>query len=362
MIIVITILAIAGIGAGFITFSPQFGSKDKQFSMERMLASEYFDGKKFRNIDVTKMGSVSFKTLYEFFFTGNSRRPQQELPLKERSAEEFTNSIDQTRLTWFGHSTVFLEIDGKKIFIDPMFGNVPAPHPLLGASRYNSKLPLEIDDIPELDAVIISHDHYDHLDYGSIIKLKDRVKRFYTPLGVGSHLVSWGVDESKIFELDWWEEAGFDGILIAATPARHFSGRGLTDGNQTQWASWVIKGAQDNIFFSGDSGYTKSFQDIGDKYGPFDISMVECGQYHEEWSDIHMMPEETAQVGVDLRSKLLMPIHWGAFTLALHQWDDPIKRVIKAAEDMPLQVTTPIIGQSITLGEEAPSTRWWERY
>jgi len=244
-----------------------------------------------------------------------------------------------TKITWFGHS---------------------APHPLLGSKRFNDTLPLAIENIPNLDAVIISHDHYDHLDYGSIKKLKDRVTHFYVPLGVGAHLISWGVAEEKITEMDWWESISFSGIQLTASPSRHFSGRGITDRFSTQWSSWVIKGKKDNIYFSGDSGYDSHFKEIGDKFG-LDMAIMECGQYDAQWPLIHMMPEETVQATIDVNAKLLLPIHWGAFKLGLHSWTDPIERVTTEALLKNVTITTPIIGEVVTVGEPIPTSEWWKR-
>ena len=179
-------------------------------------------------------------------------------------------------------------------------------------------------------------------------------------MGVGAHLRSWDVEAAKIIELDWWETANFKGIDLVATPARHFSGRGLLDRYTTLWCSWVIKGKQVNLFFGGDSGYDDSFKVIGDKYGPFDFAMLECGQYDVQWPDIHMMPEEAVQANIDLNSKLFMPIHWGAFKLGLHSWKDPIERALKKADAMEVKLSTPKIGEPIILKESIPVSCWWE--
>ncbi len=213
--------------------------------------------------------------------------------------------------------------------------------------------------LPSIDAILISHDHYDHLDYGSIRQLKDKTKYFFVPLGVGAHLQHWGVEASKITELDWWQSADIDGMTFTATPARHFSGRGLTDRDKTLWASWVIKGQDNNIYFSGDSGYRTHFKQIGEQYGPFDFTMIECGQYNEKWEAIHMMPEQSLQAHIDLQGKMMMPIHWGAFNLAVHPWKEPVERLLKAKkEDM--MIATPVIGESFVLSQALPDARWWE--
>jgi len=254
-------------------------------------------------------------------------------------------------------------MDGKKILLDPMFGDTPAPHPWLGSKRYSDGLPIEIEKLPRIDFVIFSHDHYDHLDYGSIQKLKNKVGHFYVPLGVENHLIAWGVPASAISVLDWWDETNAMGIELICAPARHFSGRGLMDRASTLWCSWIIKGKEQKIYFSGDSGYGPHFKEVGDKHGPFDIALMECGQYNEQWEAIHMMPEQTAQAGVEVQAKMIMPIHWGAFTLALHSWTDPVERVLLEAKELDLPVATPIIGEPIIVGDSLyPKSTWWKDY
>jgi len=186
---------------------------------------------------------------------------------------------------------------------------------------------------------------------------------FYTPLGVGVHLLKWGVTKEQIIELDWWQETTFEGLSFKCTPAQHFSGRGLSDRTKTLWSSWIIQSATENIFFSGDSGYADHFKEIGEKYGPFDFAMIECGQYNELWPDVHMFPEETAQAGLDIRAKTIMPIHWGAFKLAMHTWTDPVERVIKKAKELNVTIVIPKIGESIYIKEiDAKNDPWWDLY
>jgi L-ascorbate metabolism protein UlaG (beta-lactamase superfamily) len=216
------------------------------------------------------------------------------------------------------------------------------------------------EDFPALDLVIISHDHYDHLDYNTILKLKDKTKLFCVPLGVGAHLSHWNVDATKIREFDWWEsDTVAQDIELTATPARHFSGRGFTR-NKTLWSSFVLKLYGYSIFIGGDSGYDGAFKAIGEKFGPFDLAMLECGQYDRQWPEIHMMPEETVQASIDLRAKAFLPVHWGKFTLALHPWKDPIERAVRQAKATNVNITTPIIGQPFALNEELPNTLWWD--
>ncbi|MEB4819716.1 MBL fold metallo-hydrolase [Bacillus thuringiensis] len=263
-------------------------------------------------------------------------------------------------VTWFGHSASLLKIEGKKLLLDPMFGDASSPFPLFNSKRYSGVFSLERDDLQEIDAIIISHNHYDHLNYKSIMQLKDRAKHFYVPTGVAQYLIKWGVSPSKISEHNWWDEITFDNIKLVCAPARHFSGRSMTDRDCSLWCSWLILGQETKIFFSGDSGYAPHFKEIGDKYGPFDLTLMECGQYDPRWSAIHMLPEETVQAHIDVQGELLLPIHWGAFTLALHEWCDPIERVTKEANRLEVKITTPQIGESITLkSTNYPSTAWW---
>ncbi len=249
-------------------------------------------------------------------------------------------------------------MEGKRILLDPMLGPAASPVPIFG-KRFALEQPIDIRQFTRIDAVLISHDHYDHLDYRTIRRLKKHVRHFYVPLGVGSHLRRWGVDPRRITELDWWDSVEIDGIQLTATPAQHFSGRGLSDRNRTLWASWAIRGSHQNIFFSGDSGYGPHFKEIGDRLGPFDFTMMECGQYNEKWASIHAMPEESVQGNIDLRGKVMMPIHWGSLQLAVHTWTDPVERATTEAALRGVRLVTPMIGESFLVEENIPSTPWW---
>ena len=361
----IGILSVVGVitivGVAFVNVSPQFGAAAKELSLERIRKSPNFLNGAFKNQEKT-LQSTGFKwsTIPQFFTDGNNKVPAKDLPIQKITKNYFKNEPQQPRITWFGHSAAFIEMEGLNIFIDPMLGDVPAPHPLLGSKRFQKELPISIDSLPKIDVVLISHDHYDHLDYGSIVKLKDKVNQFYVPLGIKAHLTSWGISEKKITEFDWWESINYNGIEFISTPARHFSGRGITNRNSTLWCSWVLKSDNSNIFFSGDSGYGKHFKEIGEKYGPFNFAMVECGQYNEQWSQIHMTPEETIKASIDVKSNLTMPIHWGSFKLALHSWNDPIIRASAKANELNIKLTTPKVGEAIILnGNSIPTEKWW---
>ncbi|QJD85437.1 MBL fold metallo-hydrolase [Cohnella herbarum] len=291
---------------------------------------------------------------------GKPQSPIQAVPLTPQQLQSDADA-HRAKVTWFGHSAILLQLDGKTLFIDPMLGKSPSPFTLFGGRRYSNKLPIEVEELPAIDAVILSHDHYDHLDYGTIRKLMHKVNRFFVPLGVAAHLERWGVEPGRITEHDWWEEIEFEGLKLATAPARHFSGRSIGDRNSTLWCSWIIEGAKDKIFFSGDSGYGPHFKEIGDKYGPFDLTLMECGQYDERWSAIHMLPEETVQAHIDVKGKVMIPIHWGAFTLALHDWTDPVERAARAARERNAVLATPRIGEIVRVGSPVvPSLAWWK--
>ena len=350
----------------FVNVSPEFGGVSTKEQQLRYAKSENYKEGVFVNKAAVKM-SMGFgdmlKALRGYFGPQPSTTPEKNIPVEKIDSTTIANYKGPSRLVWFGHSSFLLQMEGNNILIDPMFGAVPAPHPMLGGKRFSKALPIEVAKLPKIDAVIFSHDHYDHLDYGSVQLLKDKVGVFYTPLGVGTHLSEWGVKQEQIVEMDWWEEAEFQGLRFKCTPAQHFSGRGLTDRSKTLWSSWVIQSKTDNIFFSGDSGYSSHFKEIGEKYGPFDFAMMECGQYNELWKDIHMTPEETAQAGLDIKAKKIMPIHWGAFKLAMHPWAEPAERVSKKALELGIATTIPKIGSYIYFDvDQISDDPWWLEY
>lgn len=362
MLILIIIILLFALGVFiFMKTSPQFGGKPSAARLEEIRASPNFKEGVFQNQIETVM-DMGLKQvpglLKEQFFGKEERTPANPHPVKwEEGNQQKTDSL--VYVTWFGHSAFLIEMEGKRILLDPMLGGASAPVSFL-TRRFPYQEPINLDDLTDIDAVIISHDHYDHLDYPTIDRIKDRVGQFYSAMAVGAHLKRWGVPEEKITELDWWEEARLGDISLVATPARHFSGRGFSDRNSTQWASWVLKGQHRNIYFSGDSGFGPHFKEIGAKYGPFDFAMVECGQYNERWSAIHMFPEESVQASIDVQSKVMMPIHWGAFNLALHDWRDPIRRARAAADQKGVKVVNPYIGERFEISQEDISEPWWE--
>lgn len=360
-------LLVALLVAAYFLFNAYYPSFGGDVSKERQLqyaTSTQFDSGKFVNTNRVNMDLGFYETmilLKKFFFEKvENGRPKNDIAVQKIDSSNIADYASPTRFVWFGHSSFLIQMNHKNILLDPMFGDVPAPHPLLGGKRFSSELPIAIQKLPKIDAVLISHDHYDHLDYGSISLLKDKVGTFYTPLGVGVHLEAWGVAKDRIVELDWWQTTTFGDLQFVCTPARHFSGRKLSNRQSTLWSSWVISSATENIFFSGDSGYDTHFKEIGEQYGPFDFAMMECGQYNKMWSDIHMFPEETVQAGIDLKADKIMPIHWGAFKLALHSWTDPVERLTKRAGELDLPIITPKIGEAFLLKQaKIENQDWW---
>ena len=339
------------------TYSPEDIKMEKINKAERYTENKFLNYKPSPEMNFIKMLPV----MWDFLVTDNNRKPKVDLPTQKINIANITNvKQDELKVTWVGHSSQIINIDGKLILADPVFSNKTV---FMGPSRYNGDVPLNPEDLPEIDVVIISHNHYDHLNISTLEKIHPKVKRFLTPLMVGAELEKAGVPREKITELNWWDEVQIDDeFMIAFTPTQHFSGRGLFDRDETLWGSYVLQGPKHKVYFSGDSGYFKGFKEIGEKYGPFDITLLECGAYNKKWHYVHMMPEETAQAHLDLKGKYLQPMHWGTFDLALHAWYDPIVRVTKAADSLGIKLSTPIVGETITIDENLTTDRWWEKY
>lgn len=338
--------------------SAKYGKEDTQ--LEKINKSQNYADEKFKNksewVQPNLIGNIGI--MWKFLFGGDDRTPDYELPRVKTSLSEFNrNEKGILNSTWLGHSTLLINIDGYKIITDPVFEKSVS---FFGPTRYNGEVPVNTDDINNVDVVIISHNHYDHLNKYSVQKLNDKTKRFIVPLAVGAQLLKWGVPKEKITELDWWESIKISNDLtITATPTQHFSGRGLTDRDATLWASFVIQSAEHKIFFSGDSGYFKGFKEIGNKYGPFDMTFLECGAYNENWHHIHMFPEETVQAHIDLKGNILHPIHWGTFNLSLHPWYEPMMRLKKAAVKNGITTSTPVVGGTTIFGFNIYAEEWW---
>jgi L-ascorbate metabolism protein UlaG (beta-lactamase superfamily) len=327
--------------------------------LERLKRSPNFKGKSFQNLSETPMMAedVSYwKMIRDYFKKHPNTRPPGILPSVKTDLKNLSSS--NPVIVWFGHSSYFIRLQGKNILVDPVFSGNAAPVSFMVKAFPGSDV-YGVEDMPVIDYLILTHDHYDHLDYKTIRRLKNKIGRVYCSLGISSHLLYWGFDERIITELDWWESIKMDdNIEMTAAPARHFSGRGLKRG-QSLWSSFILKTSAYKLYLGGDSGYDAHFKEIGDKHGPFDLAILESGQYNTMWPLIHMMPEETVQAAVDLRAKVLLPVHWGKFMLSMHEWNEPVKRILRKAKELNMKVTTPRIGEPVIIDQSYPVEEWW---
>ena len=288
--------------------------------------------------------------------------PAKPLPLKLITRAMLDDlSDDELHIAKLGHSSILLKVFGQYWLIDPMFSERASPFSFLGPKRFQST-PISIEDLPPIKKLLISHNHYDHLDKAAIEALANKTEQFLVPMGVEGDIEKWGIDADKIKRFDWWQEFRTDSALIAFTPTQHFSGRGLSDRNSTLWGSWVIKVGGYSLYFSGDSGYFEGFVDIGEKYGPFDLTMIETGAYNTNWGDVHMFPEESVQAHLELRGFNMLPIHNSTFDLSFHSWHEPLNRVSVAAEKHNVSLTLPIVGEFFTPKQAPISGKWWLDY
>jgi len=360
--LIVTVIIILFAGVLLFMQQPKFGKAPAGFRLEKIKNSTNYSNGKFQNLNYTpdlKEG-VSYYTVFKDFFFAKSKRsiPGHILP----SVKTDLHSLDPDKsvFIWFGHSSYFLQADGKKILVDPVLSGSASPVKFTTRSFKGSDI-YTTDDIPEIDYLFITHDHWDHLDYETIKKLKPKIKKIITGLGVGAHLEHWGIDKNIIIERDWNEEVVLDaGFIVNTTTARHFSGRGFKR-NGALWSSFVLTTPGMKIFLGGDSGYDTHFKEIGNKYGPFDLAILECGQYNEYWKYIHMMPEEVVQATIDLKSKVLIPVHWSKFSLALHDWNEPVIRVTQESKRKNVPVLNPMIGEEVDLKATQVYTNWWEK-
>lgn len=340
---------------------PKFGEKASGERLQLMQTSPNYKDGKFQNLSYTPdlaEGTSYYTVMKDFFFKKSDRnKPIDILPSKKTNLKALTPGEDI--FVWFGHSSYFMQIDGKKFLVDPVLSGSASPLKFTTRSFPGSDI-YTPDDIPEIDYLFISHDHWDHLDYETIIKLKPKIKRVITGLGVGAHFERWGFDMNIVTEKNWNEEIILEpGFVVNTAPTRHFAGRTFKR-NVSLWSSFVLKTPSMKIYLGGDSGYDTHFAEIGNTYGPFDLAILECGQYNEYWKYIHMMPEQTAQACEDLKAKKLLPVHWAKFSLSLHAWDDSIKRVTAEASRKNIPVIHPMIGEEVDLKNPQPTSNWWE--
>ena len=341
------------------------GARAKGSRLERMANSPQWNAEKERFINKLKRidGSWIEMTTRFFFGGSNYREPEQIPEIKTRTAEEFTKLPDSDlRITWFGHSIFLVEIEGVRTLVDPVWSERASPFTWAGPKRFYEP-PIALKDLPSIDAVIISHDHYDHLDRNTVadlLKINPEIK-WLIPLGVGAHLETWNVPDDKIIELDWWQDHKIRDVVITATPSRHFSGRSITfsDQNATLWAGWAWNGKEKSVFYSGDTALHPEFKDIGDRLGPFDVTLMEVGAYNQLWADVHLGPEQAIIAHKLVKGDVMIPVHWGLFDLALHGWTEPAERTQIAAKKLGIDAAILRPGSSYEIGEPATVDRWW---
>ena len=364
LFVVFTISALAAASYGFLK-TLVFGADPTNDRLTRAKQSPNYRDGSFQNLeptDVMRQDASYFGMIGDYINKSPLNTPKVALPSVKTDLNALAD--DRPTLVWFGHSSYLIKYAGKTVLVDPVFSGHASPVSFFGQSFLGTDV-YTADDVPEIDLLILSHDHYDHLDYETITRLIPKTKHVYTALGVGAHLQRWGILPNRITEFDWWDTQTLaDGIRLTATPARHFSGRSLTRG-KTLWASFVLElpgnipDTSYRLFLGGDSGYGAHIREIGAKYGPFDLAVLECGQYGDDWPTIHTFPEEVVTVGQELRAKTVLPVHWGKFALAYHAWNEPVQRFTKRANEAGLAITTPKIGEPVVIDQHYPTDVWW---
>jgi L-ascorbate metabolism protein UlaG (beta-lactamase superfamily) len=336
---------------------PAFGGHPGPALMERMRASKQFHGQRFENTP-PYVSNLSFVGETKAYLGDEIREPQFEVPVERLNPAELARPVPPgLRARWLGHATVLLEIDGLRILTDPILSQRASPFQFVGPARLHPA-PLAMEDLKNIDAVVISHDHFDHLDMHTIQALARGGTHFYVGLGIGAHLERWGVPSAQVHDMDWWEHAEVRGVTIHCAPARHYSGRKSMD-NSTLWSSWMLKGPTHSVYFSGDTGYAGHFKEVRERLGAPDLSLIKIGAYGDSWETIHMSPESAVRAHQDLGAKTFLPVHWATFNLAYHAWDEPILRSVKAAQAQGVQIITPRPGEKFEEGVRFVNRAWY---
>jgi L-ascorbate metabolism protein UlaG (beta-lactamase superfamily) len=339
------------------------GTRAAGARLERMKASPLWAGDRFQNMHPVlpnlRDPTVPMPSLKDFLCGGERRVPRGSLPSMSPLDTWAVKPQTGLRVTWLGHSTMLIEIGGVRILTDPVWGPRASPSAIVGPKRFQA-VPISLGEMPPVDVVIVSHDHYDHLDYPTIRALAKTRVPFVTSLGVGAHLEYWGISPERIVELDWWESHTLPNtdVVLTAAPSQHFSGRGLKGRNSTLWSSFVMRSAGHAVFFSGDTGLTTEYQSIREQLGPFDVTMLEIGAFHPAWGDIHLGPDNAVRAHAMLGGAF-MPIHWGTFSLAMHAWDQPAERLLQLASQSGAELLMPILGQPVEPAHAEILKPWW---
>jgi L-ascorbate metabolism protein UlaG (beta-lactamase superfamily) len=356
---VLAILLGAAAAALWLSAREALGGRADGARLARVERSPQWRDGRFRN-RLPRVDGPALRMLGAFLFGGSPHRtPGRAPPVSARRRADYAEPpASGLRATWLGHSTLLLEVDGRRVLVDPVWGERASPFTFAGPRRFYAP-PLPLADLPPVDVVVISHDHYDHLDMPTVKALAARGARFAVPLGVGAHLRSWGVAERDVVELDWWEADTIAGLTLTATPARHFSGRGLDDAARTLWAGWAIAGTRHRVYYSGDTALDDAMLEIGARLGPFDLTMIEVGAYDALWPDVHLGPEQAVRAHRLVRGEVLLPVHWGLFDLALHGWTEPVERVLAAAAAEGVRVAAPRPGDRVEPAALGAPERWW---
>jgi len=301
----------------------------------------------------------------EYFFGKRiDPKPLIDLPVHQLNPQKWEDhQTGQFSFSWLGHSSILISMENQLILVDPVLEERASPFTWIGPKRFHPS-PITAEELPGIDVLLITHDHYDHLEQSTLVAISEKVERFIVPLGIGALLEDWGINPTKIIELDWWETHSSGSLKFYATPAVHYSSRGLFDGNQRLWCSWSIVGQEKRAFISGDSGYFDGFKNIGERLGPFDVTFLKIGSYNDKgtWRALHMTPEEAGQQYLDLGGQLLVPLHWATFDLALHPWYEPIDRLVAFSKQKPITLITPEVGETIDLRGRPNNDHWWLKY
>jgi L-ascorbate metabolism protein UlaG (beta-lactamase superfamily) len=360
---IITIVVLIILLYLIITGQEAFGAEAKGKRLERMQQSKHYKNKQFQNLSYTPSLTEGYsmpKVMYNFFFKKKDPllKPIKNIPSVHTDLKNIPK--DQNVFVWLGHSSYYIQTDGVSFLIDPVLSSYGSPFKFFNKAFTGADV-FKPEDIPDLDYLIITHDHYDHLDYPTVKAIKDRVQKVILPLGVGAHLERWGYKSEQLIEEEWGTEVVLkNNIKIIFTPARHFSGRKVKR-NVTLWTSYVLETPTKKLFLGGDSGYDTHFKMIGEKYGPFDYAIIENGQYNEAWKYIHALPEDVVQASIDVNAKNIIPVHSSKFALALHAWNEPLEKVTKLGKDKNLHILTPLIGEPVDLNKSDNQFKiWWE--